>query len=362
MTVVLRGGRRGRRRTTSTCSTTGTSGTAASRSGCCTPTTPRSSSPSSPSSTSCGQQHPDDQLVVLIPVIRPDKLRYRILHNQLDLVLSSALRSRSDVVVARVTVPLDGLRPAHAIPEPSRAPSPVAGAAAVAERETSAPLPHRVALLDERGRALLGVLAPEDLGLPLRRQRAAPAPGRSTPYARAPSSPATRAVRCARCARPTPRRRRAPRPGGTTWLISPSDSARPASMAVAGQRQLQRHGQRDARADEHAAAGREEPALDLGQAERGRLGGHHHVTPQQKLEAAGHGGGVGRPDDGNRDLPLVKRAKPRMPSGSPPSRRRPRRRRAGPCRRRRPCRRSRSARRPGPRGPSPPPACRGRWR
>jgi len=50
--------------------------------------------------------HPDDQLVVLIPVIRPEKFRYRILHNQLDLVLSSALRSRDDIVVARVTVPL----------------------------------------------------------------------------------------------------------------------------------------------------------------------------------------------------------------------------------------------------------------
>ena len=51
-------------------------------------------------------EHPDDQIVVLIPVIRPDKLRYRILHNQLDVVLSSALRDRSDIVVARVTVPL----------------------------------------------------------------------------------------------------------------------------------------------------------------------------------------------------------------------------------------------------------------
>jgi amino acid transporter len=52
------------------------------------------------------EQHPDDQIVVLIPVIRPDMLRYRLLHNQLDLVLSSALRSREDIVVARVTTPL----------------------------------------------------------------------------------------------------------------------------------------------------------------------------------------------------------------------------------------------------------------
>jgi hypothetical protein len=44
----------------------------------------------------------DEQIVVLIPVVIPSKLRYRFLHNQIDLVLSSALRSRSDVVVARV--------------------------------------------------------------------------------------------------------------------------------------------------------------------------------------------------------------------------------------------------------------------
>jgi amino acid transporter len=58
------------------------------------------------------EQNPDCQIVVLIPVIRPDKLRYRFLHNQLDLVLSSALRTRSDVIVARVTMPLQPEMPA----------------------------------------------------------------------------------------------------------------------------------------------------------------------------------------------------------------------------------------------------------
>ena len=53
------------------------------------------------------EEHPDDQLVILIPVVRPTKLRYRILHNQIDLVLSNALRGRDDLVVARVTVPLE---------------------------------------------------------------------------------------------------------------------------------------------------------------------------------------------------------------------------------------------------------------
>jgi amino acid transporter len=53
------------------------------------------------------RDHPNDQIVVLIPVVRPNHVRQRILHNQIDLVLSRTLRSRSDIVVARVTVPLE---------------------------------------------------------------------------------------------------------------------------------------------------------------------------------------------------------------------------------------------------------------
>jgi amino acid transporter len=49
------------------------------------------------------------QIVVLIPVVIPDRVRYRFLHNQIDLVLSAALRSRPDVVVARVQLPLEAL-------------------------------------------------------------------------------------------------------------------------------------------------------------------------------------------------------------------------------------------------------------
>jgi amino acid transporter len=48
----------------------------------------------------------DKQIVVLIPVVIPERLRYRILHNQIDRVLSAALRTRTDVVVARVAMPL----------------------------------------------------------------------------------------------------------------------------------------------------------------------------------------------------------------------------------------------------------------
>lgn len=44
----------------------------------------------------------DDQIVVLIPVVAPARVRYRALHNQLDIALASALRTRTDVVVARV--------------------------------------------------------------------------------------------------------------------------------------------------------------------------------------------------------------------------------------------------------------------
>jgi hypothetical protein len=57
----------------------------------------------------------DEQVVVLIPMVIPARIRYRLLHNHLDLVLSAALRSHPDVVVARVTMPLQdepgGARP-----------------------------------------------------------------------------------------------------------------------------------------------------------------------------------------------------------------------------------------------------------
>jgi hypothetical protein len=58
----------------------------------------------------------DEQIVVLIPVVVPDRVRYRFLHNQIDLVLSRALRSRTDVVVARVRVQLEALSRASEAP------------------------------------------------------------------------------------------------------------------------------------------------------------------------------------------------------------------------------------------------------
>ena len=49
----------------------------------------------------------DRQIVVLIPVVVPTRLRYRLLHNHVDRGLSAALRHRTDVVVARVPIALD---------------------------------------------------------------------------------------------------------------------------------------------------------------------------------------------------------------------------------------------------------------
>jgi amino acid transporter len=53
------------------------------------------------------RRHGDRQVVVLIPVVIPAKFRYALLHNQIDRVLSHALHTRTDVVVARVAMPLE---------------------------------------------------------------------------------------------------------------------------------------------------------------------------------------------------------------------------------------------------------------
>jgi amino acid transporter len=55
------------------------------------------------------RQDKERQLVVLIPVVIPERLRYRLLHNQTDLVLASELRRRPDVVVARVPMLIESI-------------------------------------------------------------------------------------------------------------------------------------------------------------------------------------------------------------------------------------------------------------
>jgi amino acid transporter len=52
------------------------------------------------------REQDDQQIVVLITVVIPDRFLYRILHNQIDHVLTAALRARTDVVVARVPLPI----------------------------------------------------------------------------------------------------------------------------------------------------------------------------------------------------------------------------------------------------------------
>jgi amino acid transporter len=49
----------------------------------------------------------DDQLVVLIPVVVPTHLRHRLLHNHVDAVLTAELKRRTDLIVARVVMPLE---------------------------------------------------------------------------------------------------------------------------------------------------------------------------------------------------------------------------------------------------------------
>jgi hypothetical protein len=60
------------------------------------------------------QRRHGQRIVVLIPVAMPGKLRYQLLHNHLDLVLTRALRHCPDVIVARVPMALDiGETPGH---------------------------------------------------------------------------------------------------------------------------------------------------------------------------------------------------------------------------------------------------------
>ncbi len=59
------------------------------------------------------REHDFETTIVLIPVIRPSKWRYRALHNQLDLVLSAALKDRPEVTVARIPVTIAQLKRAR---------------------------------------------------------------------------------------------------------------------------------------------------------------------------------------------------------------------------------------------------------
>ncbi len=56
------------------------------------------------------RDHDYDHIVVLIPVVQPDRWYQRVFHNQLDLVLSAALRDRPELAVARLPVTMKQLQ------------------------------------------------------------------------------------------------------------------------------------------------------------------------------------------------------------------------------------------------------------
>jgi amino acid transporter len=83
----------------------------------------------------------DKEIIVLIPVVLPGRLRYQVLHNHFDLVITNALRTRPDVVSARVSMPLDE-GDGHPIDANALAPEPVAAPAA---EPAAAPIPEPAA-------------------------------------------------------------------------------------------------------------------------------------------------------------------------------------------------------------------------
>ncbi len=90
VSVLLEEGRRAsitRRRSVGS----GTPGIPASSCTSCTTTTRRSCEPVTDFIDGL-RERTDDQIVVLIPVVIPDQLRYRFLHNQIDVALSASLR------------------------------------------------------------------------------------------------------------------------------------------------------------------------------------------------------------------------------------------------------------------------------
>jgi amino acid transporter len=52
-------------------------------------------------------EHHDKDVVVLIPVALPTRLWEQVLHNHIDFILTNALRTRPDVISARISMPLD---------------------------------------------------------------------------------------------------------------------------------------------------------------------------------------------------------------------------------------------------------------
>ena len=250
-------------------------------------------------------EHPDDQLVVLIPIVRPEKVRYRILHNQLDLVLSAALRNRDDVVVARVTVPLER-------PDPSPSPSAEADRANASGRTQEPAKPDAwaqrpfhtgsrfsmKAVAPSLASSLPNTLGCHSAASTLARSRSVDAVRTICLVACSASGP-FRAIRSARATAAS-----STSAGWTTWLIRPRDSARSASMEspVSVNSSATAKGIRVLMNTPPPAAKR--PRLTSGTPKEAAGRCDHHIAAEQKLEAAGHGRGVRCSNDGDGDLPV----------------------------------------------------------
>ena len=153
----------------------------------------------------------------------------------------------------------------------------------------SSSAPDRRALLDERRRAFLGVLAGEHDVLPVRRRARAARPCRTTPsrtssFTRRAPRGALAAIRSASASAAS-----STSSGATTALTRPSSYARAASIRSPVSVISSAIAERDPRPEERAAARREQAALHLGQPELApRDEATIDVAAEQQLEAAGH--------------------------------------------------------------------------
>ena len=98
----------------------------------------------------------------------------------------------------------------------------------------------------------------------------------------------------------------------TTWLTSPSDCAPRGVDRVAGQREFERDGERDALAEVDATTGREQSTFDLGNAEHRGFCRHDDVAIQEQFEAAGDSGCLRGAHDRHRDVAAAEEAAERV--------------------------------------------------
>ena len=182
-------------------------------------------------------------------------------------------------------------------------------------REGSATLEGRLAgaVVEEAADTGRGVLGAEHLGEavgfevePIGERAVEPAVDRT--LRRCPSRPR----RPSRTRPPTRVRPRAPSPAGTTRSTSPSSSASsaPCTWRPLQTSSLARAGPMRRASALRATAAREDPELDLREAEARRLARHPQVARQRKLEPAAEREAFDRSDHRPRESPRARRARP----------------------------------------------------